>query len=250
MKINQLQYFIKLAEEKSFSAAADKLFVVQSTISKAIVKLEEEFNITLFQRDAGGVELTEEGKKFFIYASNIVSKMEILEERFIRQGAKDCLDIKVGIDKLLLLGKPIARWCALNRATSYHLTTKETFKERMIEYVLRKEIECAIIIVESEEKEAWHKKLEQEGIQSQNLVVETYSQLTKQDQFAYEELKQLLSYCTDKYILNVLPREAVSSNVRDDALAYEVEVIYTEGIELSESMNIFIQLVKGYFQEK
>ena len=51
--------FLAAAGEQSFSAAAEKLFLTPSAVSKHIAALEEELGVPLFIRTSAGVRLTE-----------------------------------------------------------------------------------------------------------------------------------------------------------------------------------------------
>jgi DNA-binding transcriptional LysR family regulator len=61
MELRQLRQFAVLAEERSFSAAAARLFMAQPALSVAIRKLEEELGTPLFVRGSRGVRLTPAG---------------------------------------------------------------------------------------------------------------------------------------------------------------------------------------------
>lgn len=246
MKIQQLKYFIEVAQQQSFSRAATKLFMAQSTISRAILRLEEEFHVTLFTRIPEGVVLTQEGEIFLEYAKTLIEKVEILEGRFMREAPRDCFTLKVGIDKLLFLDKPLAHLCQLNTSSPFKITAVEKGRDSMIDLILRGVIECAVVIVANEEQVAWVNQLHKEGIQSYTLAKGTYAQLTKQTQFQYKQLKEMLLYCTDKYTLNDLLEGADQEN-SCDGLTYEVMVIYQQEVQLSASINTFLQLTKGYF---
>lgn len=56
--------FLAVAEHKSFTAAADALFKTQSSISRQIRELETQLGVTLFNRNAKDVEVTEAGQSF------------------------------------------------------------------------------------------------------------------------------------------------------------------------------------------
>jgi DNA-binding transcriptional LysR family regulator len=62
VNINQLRTLIALAECKSFSLAADKLFLTQPAVSFQINSLEEHFGARLVDRSGKKAELTEEGR--------------------------------------------------------------------------------------------------------------------------------------------------------------------------------------------
>lgn len=62
---SKIEYFVRCAKEKSLNEAAFKIGLSQSALSTAIKKLEEELNITLFDRYADGIKLTTEGKLLY-----------------------------------------------------------------------------------------------------------------------------------------------------------------------------------------
>ena len=76
MKLRQLQYFIAVAEELSFSRAAVKLHVAQPSLSTQIKALEEEIGARLFERDKRHVSLTPAGRRFEKRAAMVLSLAE------------------------------------------------------------------------------------------------------------------------------------------------------------------------------
>jgi DNA-binding transcriptional LysR family regulator len=64
MKFRQLQFFMAVAEELSFSRAAIKLHVAQPSLSTQIKALEDEVGARLFERDKRHVSLTPAGRRF------------------------------------------------------------------------------------------------------------------------------------------------------------------------------------------
>ncbi len=73
MEIHQLRYFVAVAEEGSFSNAAEREHVSQPSLSQQIHKLEEELNQQLFDRLPRSVVLTEAGRTLLGYARQILS---------------------------------------------------------------------------------------------------------------------------------------------------------------------------------
>lgn len=62
MDIRALEAFVAVAEEQSFSAGADRVFMTQSAVSKDIKKLEAELGVTLFDRSSRRIRLTAAGE--------------------------------------------------------------------------------------------------------------------------------------------------------------------------------------------
>lgn len=82
MTLVQLRYLIQVAESGSISAAAEKLFIAQPSLSKAISELEAEMGITIFARSSRGVTLTEDGTRFLAYARQVVEQADMLEQEY------------------------------------------------------------------------------------------------------------------------------------------------------------------------
>lgn len=65
LTLKQFQYFIKIVEEGSFTAASEKLFIAQSALSRQIKLLEEEIDFQLFDRTDKKIKLTTAGEVFY-----------------------------------------------------------------------------------------------------------------------------------------------------------------------------------------
>lgn len=72
MNLDHLNSLINIVEYKSFSQAAQKLFITQPTISNHINKLEDELNTVLLIRNKKEVKLTKQGEIIYNYALNVL----------------------------------------------------------------------------------------------------------------------------------------------------------------------------------
>ncbi|CAM3844086.1 LysR family transcriptional regulator [Roseateles saccharophilus] len=72
MTLNQIEYFIQVAEHGSFSKAALVLGVAQPALSRQVRALETELHETLFLRNGRGVELTEAGRRLLEHGQGIL----------------------------------------------------------------------------------------------------------------------------------------------------------------------------------
>lgn len=74
----QLEIFVAVAEERSFTRAARQLFAAQSTISAAVRTLEQELGGALFARSTRAVELTPAGEAALVEARATLASIERL----------------------------------------------------------------------------------------------------------------------------------------------------------------------------
>ncbi len=71
MDIRQIQYFLSIVDTGSFSAAADEHYISQSSLSKIIIALEKEVQVSLFDRSKRKVFLTQAGEAFLKHARKL-----------------------------------------------------------------------------------------------------------------------------------------------------------------------------------
>ncbi|ELV08031.1 hydrogen peroxide-inducible genes activator [Wohlfahrtiimonas chitiniclastica] len=80
MKLNELRYFLAVAEEKHFGRAAQKCFISQPALSIGIKNLEYSLGVTLFERSASEVFLTPEGLEALPKVKQIFAIVQQLKE--------------------------------------------------------------------------------------------------------------------------------------------------------------------------
>jgi len=91
-----LRYFIAVAEELSFTRAAERLFVSQPAVSRQIRQLENDLDIALFARDSRDVSLTSAGTALLASARKLVSDWESAQREVRAIAAHQARTIRVG----------------------------------------------------------------------------------------------------------------------------------------------------------
>lgn len=84
----KMKYFIKLAESRNMSDAAERLFITRSPLGKIIASLEQDMGGELFYRDRNAVKLTALGVKLYDKLYPIYQKMLSVEGEFITDKVK------------------------------------------------------------------------------------------------------------------------------------------------------------------
>ncbi len=82
MTLQQLKYLVTVAECKNITAAAERLYISQPSLSAAIHSLEKEMNVTAFVRSNKGMTVTKEGEELLSFARNLLEQADIMKERF------------------------------------------------------------------------------------------------------------------------------------------------------------------------
>ncbi|MBN2106395.1 MAG: LysR family transcriptional regulator [Deltaproteobacteria bacterium] len=73
---HRLKIFLKIAELKSFSRAANELYLTQPTVSQHIAALEQFVGLPLFDRADRDITLTKAGELLYTYARQIITLQE------------------------------------------------------------------------------------------------------------------------------------------------------------------------------
>src|ERR1043165_8469745 len=93
MDLRQLPYFIAVAEERSFTAAARRLNLSQPPLSQHIQSLEAALRTQLLHRTSRKVELTQAGEALVARARAIQQQIKLAEGHSIGAGLVGTLDI-------------------------------------------------------------------------------------------------------------------------------------------------------------
>ncbi len=99
MDINRYRYIVALARTKNFTKAAEELHISQPALTKAIKKAEEEFGVTLFDREATPFRLTYAGERFVDEIKKILYTQDALE--------REMSDVATGRRGKVTVGIPV-----------------------------------------------------------------------------------------------------------------------------------------------
>lgn len=99
--LSQYKIFYEVAKAGNISKAAKELYISQPAISKAISKLEDSLNVTLFTRSSRGVHMTPEGELLFQYTQSAFQALDQGEQELKRIREFHIGHLRIGVSNTL-----------------------------------------------------------------------------------------------------------------------------------------------------
>lgn len=101
MTLRQIRHFIAVAETGSISAAAQAVYISQSTLTQAIQQLEDEIGVALFNRHAKGMSLTHQGHQFLRQAHLILATVDNAKRSLQQSTDQVAGQLNIGVTSLV-----------------------------------------------------------------------------------------------------------------------------------------------------
>lgn len=170
MNLMHLKYMLAVAETGSINKAAEKLYVGQPNLSRAIRELENSLGGPLFDRSAKGMVLTPEGEIFLKYARGILKQVEEAEAVF-RKAEAEKKQFSISVPRASYIADAFARFTVGITAGEAELFYKETNAMRAIKNILQEDYRLGIIRY-ADSYDKYYKALLDEKNLSYELVTE------------------------------------------------------------------------------
>ena len=199
MTIQQLKYIIGVSETGSINKAAEILYVSQPSLTAAIKDVENEFNITIFNRSSKGITLTSEGKEFIQYGRQIYAQYDNLLERFGDAGkSKRKKHFAVSTQHYSFAVKSFEEMVKKFDTTEYEFAINETRTLAIIEDVSTGRSEIGILFLSDFNRKAMTKLFNSNDLVFEKLITcDAYVYLWKKHPLAKEKsisFEQLKDY--------------------------------------------------------
>lgn len=156
MTLQQLKYLVTVAECKNITAAAEKLYISQPSLSAAIHSLEKEMNVTAFVRSNKGMTVTKEGEELLSFARNLLEQADIMKERFCTDSNRkpkfcvSCQHYSFAVNAFVDVVNEYD-------AAEYNFTLRETQTGEIIDDVANGNSELGILYLSESNEDVLHK---------------------------------------------------------------------------------------------
>jgi DNA-binding transcriptional LysR family regulator len=197
MTILQLKYVVGVANSSSIREAANKMFVSQPALSMSIQDLEKELNIQIFNRTSKGIYLTDEGKEFLVFAKQIVSQYELIEDKYMENNKEEKF-FSVSMQHYIFAIHAYINTIKKYESNQYRYSINETRTMEVIDNVKNLKSEVGVISYTSKNEQLMKKILRENRLLFFPLIIRnTYVYMWKEHPLAGEteiSLEKLSKY--------------------------------------------------------
>ena len=158
MTLQNLRYVVEVASSKSFSRAAQSLFMTQSVLSTAVKDLEDELGILIFRRTNRGVQLTPEGEDCLKYCKEILERADYLSIRYQNRNSLSTY-FSVFTQHLPFAARAFNELLESLPATGYDVAIRETETMHILHDVSRERSEVGVLAMTEKQLELINKSL-------------------------------------------------------------------------------------------
>ncbi|WP_308639519.1 LysR family transcriptional regulator [Paenibacillus silvisoli] len=195
MTLQQLRYVIEVANRSSINEAAKRLFISQPSLSNAIKELEDEIQITIFERTNKGILLSKAGAEFLGYARQVVEQADLLESRY--KNAKPAPQhFSVSTQHYAFAVNAFVKLVNEHGHDEYELALRETKTHEIIEDVRTQRSEIGILYVNEFNKNVINRLLKNANLMFTSLFtakahvfISVYNPLAKQKVITLDQLQ-------------------------------------------------------------
>lgn len=170
MTLQQLRYVVTVAEKGTISDAAKELFISQPSLTSAIKELENEMQITIFNRTNKGIIVSNAGDEFLSYARQVLEQANLLEEKFLNV-KKQSPRFSVSAQHYSFAVNAFVDVIREFGGNQYDFTLRETQTYEIIEDVSKLKSEIGILYTSSKNEEVIMKLIKQNNLEFEELFV-------------------------------------------------------------------------------
>ncbi|MDO5557974.1 MAG: LysR family transcriptional regulator [Oscillospiraceae bacterium] len=223
MNLLHMKYAVEIAKTNSINKAAEKLYVGQPTLSRAIKELEASLGVAIFDRSAKGMFLTPDGEIFVRYAKNVLKQVDVIEEMFSK-GTVCKKRFSISVPRASYVARAFSRFTMMiDKSTEVEMFYKETNSMRAIKNILQEDYKLGIIRYAENYDKYYKSMMEEKGLDYEMiaefkyiLLMNAESPLACKEKICFDDLKDYMEIAHDDAYVPSLPFSQVKKEELPD----------------------------------
>ena len=208
MNLLYLKYAVEVAACGSISKAAERLYIGQPNLSRAIKELEASLGVSLFARSARGMEITPDGEVFLQHAKSILSQVDTLETLF-RKGLPHKKRFSISVPRASYVSQAFAAFSRqLAQEDEVEVFYKETNSMRAIKNILQENYQLGIVRYAEHFDPYYRDLLEEKGLTGELvtsfryvLLMSRQCPLAEKERISFDDLRDYIEIAhADPYV--------------------------------------------------
>ncbi|MCQ2506178.1 MAG: LysR family transcriptional regulator [Lachnospiraceae bacterium] len=208
MNLLYLKYAVEVAASGSINKAAEKLYIDQPNLSRAIKDLEYSLGVAIFERSSRGMKLTPEGERFLEYANKILKQVDAVENMFRTDGANK-LHFSISAPRASYISEAFSNFAAqIGKEAGMEMFYRETNAMRAVKNILEENYRLGIVRYAGQYDKYYKEMFETKGLASELvaefsyvLIMNRKSPLANLSEIKFSDLKDLIEIAhADPYV--------------------------------------------------
>ena len=233
MNLMHIKYAVEVANEGSINKAAEKLYVGQPNLSRAIKELEASLGVKIFERSAKGMGLTSDGETFIRYAKTILRQVDEVESIFNGSGSVK-KRFSISVPRASYISDAFARFShSLTNEAEAEIIYKETNSLRAIKNILHEDYKLGIIRYAENYDKYFKTMLDEKDMQYEMITEFSYvlamsrdNPLASAEKITFDALKDYIEIAhADPYVpslpLSQVRKEELPDNIGRRIFGFE-----------------------------
>lgn len=222
MNILHMKYAVEVANAGSINKASESLLIAQPNLSRSIKELEADLGITIFDRSAKGMVLTEEGERFVGYAKKILAQIDEVEAMY-KTGHDVKQQFSICVPRASYVAEAFAQFSKRVGKETAKFFYKETNSKRVLDYVLHSEYRLGIIRYAENYDKYFKAVFEEKGLNYELvtqfhyvLLMNKSSRLSSREEIRYPDLCDYMEIAhADPYVPSLALAEVKREELPD-----------------------------------
>ena len=248
MNLIYMKYALEVAECGSINKAAEKLYIGQPNLSRAIKELEASLGVSIFERSPQGMKLTPNGEKFIEYAGAILRQVDAVETMF-RKDTTQKKQFSISVPRASYISEAFSAFSnKLEKTPAVEVFYKETNSMRAIKNILQENYKLGIVRYAENYDRYYKQMLEDKGLNYELvtefryiLIMSEKSELASRDRIMFSDLAEKIEIAhADPYVPSLPMSEVKKDELPDIARRIFVFERASQFELLSDNPNTFM----------